>query len=327
MYAIPSDTALPVALATLAEVELQMGDWPAAHAAAVESLRLSGASGRRDAVIRSLSGLAVVEAHMGREADCRRHAEQAIALGARAGDYVTAGARAALGLLELGLGDSDAAIRWLEPIRCDHATLASTVCCDLVEARIRSGDHRGAAELLDALEAADCCSRLVELRLALARCRGLLAPDEEYELHFTRALAAAPFLVERFGRARSRLCYGQRLRRTGRRVAARKQLRLALEAFEQLGAEPWAEMTRTELQASGATARKRVDSTRDDLTPQELQVALIVAGGATNRETANRLFVTEKTVETHLSSVYRKLGLRSRTELARRMTLDRAAAA
>jgi DNA-binding NarL/FixJ family response regulator len=94
-------------------------------------------------------------------------------------------------------------------------------------------------------------------------------------------------------------------------------LTAALQSFERLGAEPWANRARAELSATGERARKRDVSSSRDLTPQELQIALAVAGGATNREAAAQLFLSPKTVEAHLSNAYRKLDVRSRTELVR----------
>jgi DNA-binding NarL/FixJ family response regulator len=117
-------------------------------------------------------------------------------------------------------------------------------------------------------------------------------------------------------RARTSLAYGEFLRRSRRRVDARGHLRAALEVFDEVGAEPWAERARQELRASGETARKRDVSTTEELTPQELQTARLVAQGLSNREVAERLFVSPRTVEYHLSNAYQKLGLRSRGELA-----------
>jgi class 3 adenylate cyclase len=118
-----------------------------------------------------------------------------------------------------------------------------------------------------------------------------------------------------FERARTQLYFGERLRRNRRRVDARDQLRAALKAFDQLGAAPWAARAMAELQASGETARVRDDPYRQQLTPQELQVALTLAEGATTREAAARLYLSPKTVEYHLGHVYDKLEIRSREEL------------
>ncbi len=104
----------------------------------------------------------------------------------------------------------------------------------------------------------------------------------------------------------------------GERRRARDQLRAAAELFERLGADWWAERCRRELAASGARLRKIDAATRDELTPQELQVALQVARGQTNREIAQTLFLSPKTVEFHLTRIYRKLGLNARAELVER---------
>src|SRR4029077_8134042 len=104
-------------------------------------------------------------------------------------------------------------------------------------------------------------------------------------------------------------------RRIRRRGDARIHLRAAFEAFDELGAETWAERARKELQATGETARKRDASTLDQLTPRELQIALDLASGMTTREAAARLYLSPRTVEFHLRSVYRKLGIASRAQL------------
>src|SRR4029453_12193906 len=118
-----------------------------------------------------------------------------------------------------------------------------------------------------------------------------------------------------FERARTDLCWGERLRRAGRRREARVRLGVALEAFEASGATPFAERARNELRATGLTPRRREPATADQLTSQELQIARLVAEGKTNRDVAAILFVSPKTVEFHLTRVYRKLDIRSRTEL------------
>jgi DNA-binding CsgD family transcriptional regulator len=119
-----------------------------------------------------------------------------------------------------------------------------------------------------------------------------------------------------FETARTRLAYGERLRRARNRVRAREQLRGALACFERLGAAPWAERARTELAATGETVRRRDPSTVDALTPQELQIALLLASGRTTREAAAALFLSPKTIEYHLRHVYLKLEIHSRDALA-----------
>jgi DNA-binding CsgD family transcriptional regulator len=150
----------------------------------------------------------------------------------------------------------------------------------------------------------------------LARCQGLLAGQTDFGAPFEEALSLHALTPDRFEEARTRLCHGERLRRTRRRVEARDELRRAVDMFDQLGAEPWAERARTELLATGETARKRDASTLDQLTPRELQVALVLAEGHTTREAAANLFLSPKTVDYHLRHVYRKLGISSRQALA-----------
>jgi DNA-binding CsgD family transcriptional regulator len=154
---------------------------------------------------------------------------------------------------------------------------------------------------------------------SLARARrsqGLLADEHGIPEHFDRALQFHEQTPDVFETARTRLAYGERLRRTRNRVLARRQLRAALDTFERLDARQWADRARAELAASGQTLRRRDPSTTDELTPQELQIGLLLASRNTTRETAAALFLSPKTVEYHLRHIYRKLGINSREELA-----------
>jgi DNA-binding CsgD family transcriptional regulator len=122
----------------------------------------------------------------------------------------------------------------------------------------------------------------------------------------------------RFELARTRLCFGERLRRARRRGEAREHLAAAHETFVALGAPHWARRAEQELAAAGArTARSAADA---DLTPREREVCRLVAGGATNAEAATALYLSARTVEHHLRMAYRKLGVRSRSELTRRFS-------
>ena len=149
-----------------------------------------------------------------------------------------------------------------------------------------------------------------------ARTRGLLASDGELEREFDAALELHDETPDVFETARTQLAYGARLRRAGRRSRAREQLRAAIETFDALGAAPWSDLARGELGATGETARKRDASTLDQLTPQELQIALLLGRGRTTREAAASMFLSPKTIEYHLRNVYRKLGVGSRSELS-----------
>jgi DNA-binding NarL/FixJ family response regulator len=122
-----------------------------------------------------------------------------------------------------------------------------------------------------------------------------------------------------FERARTQLCYGERLRRARKRRLARGHLRAALETLDRLGARPWAGRAAAELAATGEHVQQADSGGLHDLTPHELQLALLVAQGATNKEASAALFISPKTVEAHLHHIYVKLRLRSRTELAHHM--------
>jgi DNA-binding CsgD family transcriptional regulator len=149
-----------------------------------------------------------------------------------------------------------------------------------------------------------------------ARCAGLLASDDALDRPFAEALALHAETPDVFEQARTHLVYGARLRRARRRVRAREELRAALAIFERLGAAPWIAQAAAELAATGETARRRDPSTLDQLTPQEVQVGLLLGQGHTTRAAAAQLFLSPKTVEYHLRHVYQKLGIRTREELS-----------
>lgn len=188
---------------------------------------------------------------------------------------------------------------------------------DLIEAHVHTGARAEAEAALAGFEALAARTGRTWALATAARCRGILA-DKDFEAAFEEALRWHNQTPTPFDRARTELCYGERLRRARRRAEARLHLRSALETFERLGAEPWANRARRELAATGETARSRRQSASETLTLQELQVARVVAKGATNREVAEKLFLSVKTVEAHLGRIYGKLGVRSRTELAHR---------
>lgn len=191
----------------------------------------------------------------------------------------------------------------------------------LVEAYAAAGrtdEARDLAERYDVVAAPD----LAATALA-ARCRALTASDDDRAVEqYEAALVAHAATPDIFERARTELLYGSFLRRIGRRTEARIHLRRAHGRFESMDHDAWAERCIGELAASGESARRRRSTGRDPLTPQETRVAHLVAEGLTNRDVAAALFISPKTVETHLASVYRKRGLRSRTELARALATD-----
>jgi DNA-binding CsgD family transcriptional regulator len=320
--------ALPWALALLADLDFRTGRWIAAYAGASEAVRVAEELGQRATLAFGLAVLARAEAAQGRADDATAHAGRALEVAREGGVAAGAFALAALGLLELGRGRGEQAIVHLERLAAhadEHGLREPAVVQwtpDLVEAYVRAGRHDDAVRTLERFEqVADATGRTWALATA-ARCRGLLA-DDGFDEHFVRALELHATTPTPFERARTALCYGEQLRRGRRRAEARPWLGEALETFERLGAGPWAERARAELAATGETARRR-DAPVEELTPQELQIALVVARGATNKEAGAALFLSPKTIETHLGRVYRKLNVRSRTELARLLASETA---
>ena len=149
-----------------------------------------------------------------------------------------------------------------------------------------------------------------------ARSRALLSDGETAERLYREAIDRLGRKPRRPELARSRLLYGEWLRREGRRVDARAQLRVAHDQFTSIGMEAFAERARKELLATGEKVRKRTVETRDDLTAQERQIAELARDGLSNPEIGARLFLSPRTVEWHLRKVFGKLGIRSRYELA-----------
>jgi len=189
---------------------------------------------------------------------------------------------------------------------------------EFIDAALRLGEPERAQLALERFEAWAPVSRTALVAGMIARCRAVMASDaEEADLRFREALGHHDLRVVPYERARTQLAYGERLRRDRRRIEARIQLRSALDTFEGIGTMLWAERARAELRATGETARKRDASTLDELTPQELRVARLVTSGASNKDVAAQLFLSRRTVEYHLGKVFVKLGVSSRTELAR----------
>lgn len=318
-------TVLPFALAVLTEAHFHLGDWKSAYAAGTESVSLAEEFGQRAELAHSLARLAHVEAGQGREAACREHAERALALASelQVGSVITL-AGATLGFLELSLGRYDEAIAHLEPTgrTAIEAGLrqpgVAMWAVDLAEAYARAGDPGRAGVTLERFSELSLRPGRCAALAAAARVRGLLAPGDDYVEAFTQALRWHEQAPEPLEVARTRLCFGERLHRGKRMTEARDMLRAALDAFEALGACAWADRARRELESSGEHRRVRVDPV-SELTPQELQIAMLVVEGLSNREAASTLFISPKTVEVHLTHIYRKLGVRSRTQLAREL--------
>jgi len=186
---------------------------------------------------------------------------------------------------------------------------------ELVEAAVRDAKVDRASTALDRLSE---FTQAAETDWALgleARCRALLSTDERAEAFYRDALDRLGRTRMRIELARAHLHYGEWLRRAGRRVDARQHLGAAYEMLTAMGANGFAERARRELVATGETVPKRTVETRDELTPQEAQIARLAGNGHTNPEIGAELFISPRTVEWHLRKVFGKLGISSRKEL------------
>jgi DNA-binding CsgD family transcriptional regulator len=298
-------------------VDFLAGRWASARPRLVEAVQLGRETGLLWQVWSASMTLAELAAARGAADECREHEADAAAAAAAWGAMTFLGdlGRGASALLSLGQKQYDAAARNYER---DVLPAAGPLklypqVADAIEALVRAGRPADAAPLAAAFaeQAADA-----GWAWALARAghlRALLAPSADL---FEEALHWHEEATQPFPGARTQLAYGAWLRRTKRRIDARDPLGAALDTFEQLGAEPWADQARAELRATGERVRVRTGIRTDELTAQELEIALTVARGATNKEAAAQLFLSPKTIEKRLGSVYTKLGLRSRTELA-----------
>jgi DNA-binding CsgD family transcriptional regulator len=190
---------------------------------------------------------------------------------------------------------------------------------ELIEAARRSGENDRAASALEVLRETTGASGTPWAQGVEARSRALLAEGQAAEALYREAIEHLEPTHLRVDLARTRLLYGEWLRRERRRIDARTELRTAHEHFSEFGMEGFAERARVELEATGERARKRTVDTRGDLTPQEAQISRLAAQGHTNREIAAQLFISPNTVEYHLRKVFRKLGVKSRTQLANRL--------
>jgi DNA-binding CsgD family transcriptional regulator len=190
---------------------------------------------------------------------------------------------------------------------------------ELAEAAARTDDLASLQHALDWLSERTRVIRSGWATGMEARVRALLSDGEVADGQYRQSIEHLSGTRLRLELARSHLLYGEWLRRERRRLDAREHLRTALEAFGSMGAEAFARRAQRELLASGERARKRTVDTLDQLTPQEAQIAHLAANGQTNREISAQLFISPSTVEYHLHKVFRKLAVRSRTELARRM--------
>jgi DNA-binding CsgD family transcriptional regulator len=311
-----------VALSSLAELELRAGNWAEAYRLASDGALLQEQAAPLQDQAHHVLRLARVGAHLGRLEEARPVAARLLELAPAHGDrFAEISARRDLAFMELSLEKAAAAVELLEPaVELQTAMgvglyTAQPVLHDYVEALVAVGELERASEANDLLAGSTRAWNVV----VHARGRALIATARSNhpaaQLSIAEALDAQLALDEPFERGRTQLVAGVIERRAGRRAAAREALSSALETFDELGAALWAERATAEL----ARIPGRSPTPTLELTPTELRIATLAAEGRSNKEVAAALVIAVRTVETHLSRVYAKLGVRSRTELARRL--------
>lgn len=315
---------LPVVLEFVATAERMAGRLDLSQAVSEEGLELAREAGYENTVAAHLANLAVLAALRGEVETCERRAREALAIAVPHRVGLRAGVAAyAPALLDLCLGryvtahDRFTALAAAGP-GVGHPAVVWRMTPDRVEAAVGAGDEVGARAALEAYERWSAHAATPESRALLARCRGLAESSEDA---FGEALRLH---TNPFEAARTALLLGERLRRAQRPGEARAHLRMAWETFERAGAEPWARRAQGELRAAGESGHASPSAVLDTLTPQELRIASLVAGGLSSKQIAAQLFLSPRTVEYHLYKIYPKLGIGSRTELARLVVLQKA---
>lgn len=307
--------ALPAALQAQSIILLLTGEFAQAAELAAESTALTHATGARPLRIAQL----VLSAWVGQEAETLQlHAStvgraeaEASADGAEA-----TGAQYALAVLHNAAGNYPAAQQAAALASVSHELGNGNLALpELVEAAVRAGHPERAAAALEALSARARASGTPWALGLAARSRALTSTGSTAEEHYREAIEQLQNCRIATHLARTHLVYGEWLRREGRRQDARDQLRTAHEALSGMGAEAFAARAARELRATGEHPRTRTAQPTDALTAQELHVARLVATGATSREVGAQLFLSPRTIEAHLRTIFRKLGITSRRQL------------
>jgi DNA-binding CsgD family transcriptional regulator len=315
---------LPIWMESMAIITAWRGDFASAASLIAEAEAITAATGsgfaRYAAVF--LTGL------RGAEAEARPLIEAVITdsraagqgVGVQWSQWVSAILYNSLGRYEEALGEARQASEQAPELFISMWALA-----ELIEAASRTGQTRLAADALGRLAEATSVGLTDWGQGIYARCRALLSDGQDAEGFYREAVDRLSRTRLRPDLARAHLVYGEWLRREGRRVDARAQLRTAYDMCAAIGMEAFAERARRELLATGETVRKRAAGTYDQLTPQEAQIARLARAGLSNAEIAAQLFLSARTVEWHLSKVFTKLEISSRRQLQRAL-LDRASA-
>jgi DNA-binding CsgD family transcriptional regulator len=299
---------------------IHLGRFAAALADAEEASRLASETTQPYWEGQARAAEATVAAVHGEESKAEALAREAEseALPARA-SAVLAEVQFARGLAALGGGRYGEAYVHLQRLldRDDpvyHYVKSTWSIGDLAEAAVYSGHEDDIAGIMSELEALAERNPSPQLQVAIRYARPLLAVDDRKEALFLAGLGA-DLTDWPFARARLQLAYGSWLRRQRRSWESRRPLRAARDTFDDLGTLPWGERAREELRAAGETSRQRVPSARDQLTSAEVQIAQMAADGLTNREIGERLYLSPRTVSTHLYRIFPKLAVTSRSQL------------
>jgi DNA-binding CsgD family transcriptional regulator/tetratricopeptide (TPR) repeat protein len=306
---------LPILLNRMAVDAVWSGDFATADSLIAEAGAVCEATGARLAPV----GAMMLASFRGREAEAtplsQSTIDQATARGQ--GAFVTV-ARWVAAVLYNGLGRYEEALAAArEASEHRHVYVSAWALPELIEAAARTGNPRIADDALDRLTETTRAGG-TEGGLGIEACsRALRSEGEVAERYYGEAIDRLSQSRRRPELARAHLLYGEWLRRQRRRRYARDQLRTAYEMFDAIGMEAFAGRARAELRATGERARSRRPGVPEVLTPQEAQIARMVTGHLTNREIAARLFISASTVEYHLRKIFRKLGVTSRTQLAR----------
>ena len=317
-------TALPMALTFVGEAHARAGRFDQAETAHAEGRAISAATGNPGIPGQASPQDLLLLVWRGRGPEARTAAAAITAEMANRG--VGSGVSYAhtwLAVLEVAFGNYREAFSHAQrACRDDSLATGCFALPELVEAAARCGEPEEAGKALDRLAARVQASGAPWGLGLLARSRALLADDAAAEDLYQEAIALLQTTRALTDLARSHLVYGEWLRRQRRRRDAREQLRTASDMFADIGAEAFAARARIELHATGERSRSRSSGSAAALTPQEAQIARLVGDGNTNRDIASQLFISPATVEFHLRSVYRKLGVKSRAQLAHALIAD-----
>jgi DNA-binding CsgD family transcriptional regulator len=309
------------ALLALAYDDVYAGRWDEADQLVDEVIEVCEAHGYRILTWPGRYLQAVVAAVRGEDERTRELTEALIQWGAPRGIRVGLWhAWQALGLAALGRGDFEEAYQLASRISppgllAPHVPVALYVLMDLVEAAVRTGRDAEAAAHVAAMQEADLARLSSRLALVVGGCAAMTAPDDTALALFQETLALPGIERWQFSLARVQLAYGERLRRHRAMAEARVQLNAALETLQRLRARPWVDRASTELRATGQTKPRAGDNALDRLTPQELEIVSLAASGLTNKQIAERLFLSPRTVGGHLHRAFPKLGVATRAAL------------